>query len=341
MNPRCYPASLQVNGGPLMKDGAWTGFVAFDTPGLTLERLEAVAQYYYSLGYGWFCPTMVTASEEAYRTNLPVFRAARDTDWGQGVLPPHLEGPWLSPECMGAHNPALRLDPSVEFARKLLEWSGGFLGWVTMAAERPGACDVIRYLTSEGVSVSLGHQNPGVDHIMTALSAGARGFTHVLNAATRDKIGAKDLRMIAQFTDRRAWSMMIPDAIHVPADAVRLMVDGKGPDKVIFVSDESPLVGAPVGTQADVWGHRFEIRRDEAGRVRSYDLSGSCTSLVECMEIAVEWGIPPAVVERAVTTNAAAFLEPALSRFGIDLAVAPSHSRGVVHQDGRYLTTES
>lgn len=336
VSQKCYPVSLQVNGGPLFVDGVWSGFAAFDTPGLTLEQLEAVARYYYNLGYGYFCPTMVTASPEAYRANLPVFRAARGYEWGQGILPPHLEGPFLAPECIGAHNPGLRRDPSVEFAARLMEWSGGFLGWVTMAAERPGSLDVIRYFTGQGVSVSLGHQNPTVEHIQAALDAGATGFTHVLNAATRDKIAAKDLRMIAQFADRRAFSMIIPDAIHVPAYAVTLMAQSKGPDKIIFAADESPLIGAPVPTTAELWGRTFEVRRDEGGRVRSYDLSGSCTSLVECMNIALGWGVPRETVERAVTANPIAFLEPALRRLGIRLDASPVHSAGAVFRDGAY-----
>ena len=334
---RCYPASLQVNGGPVFNKGVWSGFVAFDTPGLTLAQLETVARHYYGLGYGFICPTMVTASPEAYQSNLPVFRATRDTSWGQGILPPHLEGPFLAPECIGAHNPQLRRDPTVEFAAKLMEWSGGFIGWVTLASERPGAGEVIRYLTNNGVSVSLGHQNPTVEHIQAGLEAGATGFTHVLNAATRDKITAKDLRMIAQFTDRRAYSMIIPDGIHVPEYAVKLMADSKGPDKVIFVADESPLIGAPVPTTAELWGRTFEVRLDEAGRVRSYDLSGSCTPLVECMNIAVRWGIPRDTVERAVTGNPAAFLKPALDRLGIRLEQAPKHSGGVVFRGGAYV----
>jgi len=335
-----YPLSLQANGGPLFRDGVWSGYVAFDSPGLTLADLEAVARYYYSLGYGYFCPTMVTSSPEAYQANLPTFRAARDFDWGQGILPPHLEGPFFSPDCMGAHNPGLRQEPSVAFAQKLIEWSGGFLGFLTMAPERPGALDTIRYLTANGVSVSLGHMNPVVEEMQAALEAGATAFTHVLNAATRDKLSAKDLRMVAQFTDRRAWSMMIPDAVHVPAYAVQLMAQSKGPDKVIFVADESPLIGAPEGTEANLWGQRFAIRRDEAGRLRSYELSGSCTSLIECMNIAMEWGVPRAVVEAAVTTNAAAFLAPSLTRCKITFDEPPTHAQGVAFDGTAYVPGE-
>lgn len=340
MNGKCFPSSLQVNGGPLFHNGAWSGFVAFDVPGLTLEQLEAVARYYYGLGYGFICPTLVTASAEAYQSNLPVLREARNHGWGKGILPPHLEGPFLAPECIGAHNIDLRQDPTVEFAEKLVEWSGGFIGWLTLAPERPGAPEVIRYLTSKGISVSLGHQNPQVEHIQAGLAAGATGFTHVMNAATRDKFGAKDLRMIAQFTDRRAWSMIIPDAIHVPEYAVQLMCDAKGPDKVIFVADESPLIGAPCPSTHQLWGRTFEVRTDEAGRVRSYDLSGSLTSLVECMNIAVTWGIAREIVERAVTSNAAAFLKPALDRFDICLDEAPTHCPGVVFSNGVYIPAQ-
>lgn len=341
MNPKCFPVSLQVNGGPVFENGGWSGFVAFDTPGLTLRQLEAVARYYYGLGYGYFCPTMVTASPEAYQANLPVFRAARNHAWGQGILPPHLEGPFLAPECMGAHNPRLRRDPSVEFCSSLIEWSGGFIGWITMAAERPGAVEAIRHLAANGISVSLGHQNPTVEQIVAAIGAGATGFTHVLNAATRDTITAKDLRMIAQFADRRAYSMIIPDGIHVPEYAVKLLADSKGPDKVIFVADESPLIGAPASTVANLWGRQFEVRLDEAGRLRSYDLSGSCTSLVECINNAARWGIARETVECAVTSNARAFLKPALDRLGISLDEEPEHSGGVEWRDGAYVPAAS
>ncbi|HBY64454.1 MAG TPA: hypothetical protein DEH78_31935, partial [Solibacterales bacterium] len=301
---------------------------------------ESVARYYYDLGYGYLCPTMVTASPEAYESNLPVFRAARDHAWGQGILPPHLEGPFLAPECIGAHNPALRRDPTVEFAAQLIEWSQGFIGWLTLAAERPGAIETIRFLASQGIVVSLGHENPAAEQIQAALEAGASGFTHVLNAATRDKFGAKDLRVVAKFTDRRAYSMIIPDAIHVPEYAVKLMTDGKGPDKVVYVADESPLLGAPENTKATLWGREFEIRRDEAGRIRSYDLSGSCTSLIECMNIALHWGIPAETIERAVTTNAEAFLQPSLTRLGIRLPKAAPHAKGVALQNGAYTPVQ-
>ena len=320
-----YPLSLQVNGGPCFEDGVWSGFVSFDTPGLTLGQLEAVARYYYSLGYGYFCPTMVTSSP------------ARDFDWGQGILPPHLEGPFLSPDCMGAHNPAFRQEPTLEFAEQLLDWSEGFLGFLTMAPERVGALEVIRYLGESGVSVSLGHMDPVVEEIQAGLEAGATAFTHLLNAATREKISAKDLRMVAQFTDRRAYSMIIPDAVHVSAYAVTLLAQSKGPDKVIFVSDESPLIGAPVGTTAEAWGQSFSIRRDDGGTVRSYPLSGSCTPLIEGMNIALGWGVAREVVEMGVTANAAAFLAPALRRFGISCEEAPRHSRGVEFRGGLYV----
>ena len=337
MSENLYPVSLQANGGPRFSHGQWAGYVSFDQPGLTLGDLEAVARFYFSLGYGYFCPTMVTSSEEAYRANLPVFRAAREYEWGQGVLPPHLEGPFFSPDCMGAHDQRLRREPSAAFAEQLLAWSGGFLGFLTMAPERPGALETIRFLTAAGVGVSLGHMNPVVEEIQAALEAGATGFTHVLNAATRDPLTAKDLRMIAQFTDRRAWSMIIPDAVHVPAYAVQLMAQSKGPDKVIFVADESPLIGAPAGTEAALWGRRFVIRHDEAGRLRSYDLSGSCTTLIECMNIAVGWGVARPVVEAAVTANATAFLAPALQRCGVSLAAHPAHTPGVVFNGTAYV----
>ena len=55
---------------------------------------------------------------------------ARDYAWGKGILPPHLEGPFLAPERIGAHNPSLRVDPTVEYAARLMELSRGFVGCI-------------------------------------------------------------------------------------------------------------------------------------------------------------------------------------------------------------------
>ena len=121
MNARCYPASLQVNGGPLGENGVWSGFVAFDTPGLTLAQLEAVARYYYGLGYGFVCPTMVTASPEAYQSNLPVFRAARDHEKRQKNCEfcdfhgDHLVGNWRLVADMCLHRLPMWVCPSRGF----------------------------------------------------------------------------------------------------------------------------------------------------------------------------------------------------------------------------------
>jgi hypothetical protein len=57
------------------------------------------------------------------------------------------------------------------------------------------------------------------------------------------------------------------------------------------------------------------------------------------MNLAMNWGIPRETVERAVTSNAAAFLKPALDRFGIDLANAPQNT-GVTFREGTYVPVQ-
>jgi hypothetical protein len=58
------------------------------------------------------------------------------------------------------------------------------------------------------------------------------------------------------------------------------------------------------------------------------------------MNIALNWGVPRETVERAVTSNPAAFLKPALDRLGIRLEESPGHSDGVVFRDGAYVPAQ-
>jgi hypothetical protein len=54
------------------------------------------------------------------------------------------------------------------------------------------------------------------------------------------------------------------------------------------------------------------------------------------MNVAIGWGVAREIVELAVTTNAAAFLAPALKRFAIDVTAMPAHSPGVRFDNGVY-----
>ena len=132
-------------------EGAWVlpGFVdmhvhggggAAYTSGDAAEA-RAAAAFHRSHGTTTTVASLVTAGvddlERAVRALAPLVRA--------GVLAGlHLEGPYLSPRHVGAHDPALLRTPSTHELGRLLDAADGTVRMVTVAPELPGGLDLVR-----------------------------------------------------------------------------------------------------------------------------------------------------------------------------------------------------
>src|SRR5699024_11210564 len=109
--------------------------------------------------------------------------SARDACAQQpGVLGIHLEGPWLSPDHRGAHDPDLLIAPTTADIDALLAAADGHLAQVTLAPELPGGPEAIRHLAAAGVRVAVGHSAVDYDQAAAAFDAGASILTHAFNA---------------------------------------------------------------------------------------------------------------------------------------------------------------
>ena len=131
-------------------------------------------------------PTFVSSAEGAYAEPLRAAQAAMAEGGGAGlpvVLGVHLEGPFLSPEWPGAHDPEhLRL-PDFALAERLV--GGGPVRTMTLAPELPGALELIDWLVARDVVVSCGHSDADAGQAHAAFDRGARAITHIHNAHRR------------------------------------------------------------------------------------------------------------------------------------------------------------
>lgn len=135
-------------------------------------------------GVTGFLPTFITSPMADYPAALEAAREAMAAEpAGARVLGVHLEGPYLSPEWPGAHDPAQLREPDVEEALALVE--GGPVKMMTLAPERPGGLDLVEALATRGVVVSIGHTDADAVVANAAFDRGARAITHLYNAHRR------------------------------------------------------------------------------------------------------------------------------------------------------------
>ena len=187
--------------------------------------------------------SLVTAGPEDLLRQV----AALADDVRTGVLDGiHLEGPWLSTQRCGAHQPSLMRDPDPAEIDRVLEAGGGTIRMVTIAPERDGALAAIRQIVDAGVVAAVGHTEATYDQTRAAIDAGATVGTHLFNAM-RPINTREPGPVIALLEDPRVTVELITDGVHVDPALYRHVCRSVGPDRVSLVTDSMAAAGMSDG----------------------------------------------------------------------------------------------
>ncbi|OIH98006.1 N-acetylglucosamine-6-phosphate deacetylase [Curtobacterium sp. MCBA15_001] len=157
----------------------------------------------------------------------------------------HLEGPFLSPDNKGAHNPAFLVAPTPSDVDALLTAGDGIVRQVTIAPELPGALDATRRFVAAGVAVALGHTVGSYDQARAAFDAGASVLTHAFNAMPGLHHRAPG-PIGAAVADDRVTLELILDGVHVHPAAARVLLRA-APGRVALITDAMAAAGSPDG----------------------------------------------------------------------------------------------
>jgi N-acetylglucosamine-6-phosphate deacetylase len=235
---------IQVNGG---------GDVLFnDAP--TPQAIRAIAAAHRRFGTTSLLPTLISDSAD----KMAAACEAADSLVGvePGILGIHLEGPFLSPEKPGVHDPRALRQPSADDLALLSAPRRGVM-LVTLAPERV-PLEFIAALSAASVRVSLGHSMATYAQTRDALAAGLCSFTHLFNAM-RPLDSREGGPIAAALESEQAWYGMIVDGVHVAPEMLRLAL--RGCAKPILVTDAMPPVGGAQST-FQLRGETISVRGD-------------------------------------------------------------------------------
>jgi N-acetylglucosamine-6-phosphate deacetylase len=254
-----------------------------------------------------FAPTLITAAPARLAASLAdVDAAAREQVHGSRILGTHVEGPFLSPDYHGAHDPSLMRDPTPDALDVLLQGPAPLI--VTLAPERAHALEAIARLTAAGCLVSVGHTAATAAQVHAAADAGARMVTHVFNA--QRPLGHREPGTAgAALTDPRLTVGMIADLRHIAGEIVALIFRAAA-GGVVLVTDAVAAMGIDgvdgIGQDRTVLGGS-DVYLDDEGLPRRADgtIAGSVLTLDQAVRNAVSCGVDPGHVLDAVTRTPA------------------------------------
>jgi N-acetylglucosamine-6-phosphate deacetylase len=162
------------------------------------------------------------------------------------ILGIHFEGPFLSKERRGVHRSEFLQLPSSDYLQRLLRAAAGNARILTIAPELLGAMPCIDAARSLGMVVSIGHTDATYEQARAAVAHGAHHATHVYNAMR--PFTHRDPGVIgAVLTTPEITAELIADGIHVDDVAMKVLLQAKGPDGVVLISDGLSATGMPDG----------------------------------------------------------------------------------------------
>lgn len=222
----------QVNGGG--------GVLLNEAPSVTTIRRMAAS--FRVFGTTNLLPTVITDSTDIIHAAAEAVATARRENV-PGIIGIHIEGPFLDPRRRGAHPP--------QYIRAI---TPDDIGWLTRldcgivlltVAPSHVAPETIATLAQAGVIVSLGHSDATAAEANAALSAGARGFTHLYNAMSQ--LQNREPGMVgAALADRDSFCGIIADGHHVKPVALKVALAAKPRGRLFLVTDAMPpAAGGP------------------------------------------------------------------------------------------------
>ena len=223
------------------------------------------------------------------------------------ILGAHLEGPFISPNKLGAQPPAA-LGPDLALLRRLLDICPIKVATVApdMGADAPIEPALMsaffRTLTDRGARVQLGHSPCSYETAVDAFAKGATGVTHLFNAMSA--LHHRSPGLAGAALAHADHGELIPDLMHVHPGAMRVGL--RAIPGLYAISDATAATGMPDG---DYRLGRHTVRKCDNGvRLADGTLAGSALTMDRAFANLVEIGLDIADAARRTSTIAADYL---------------------------------
>jgi N-acetylglucosamine-6-phosphate deacetylase len=264
------------------------------------EAVHRMARFHAAHGTTALLATTVTAPRAelagAVRGIGAAMRAKTD---GARILGVHLEGPFISPQALGAQ-PPFALAPDLDLVAELAELAP--IRVATIAPEIDPEGSLLACFIALGARAQIGHTACSYAQAQAALAAGAAGFTHLFNAMSglhHRRPGA-----VGAALAHGRWAELILDFVHIDEGAARAAFRAI-PD-LYCITDAVAATGMPPGEYR--LGRQRIVKQDDAVRLTDGTLAGSVLTMDRALRHLLRLGLPLEQAARRCATLQADYL---------------------------------
>ncbi|HBG5345624.1 TPA: N-acetylglucosamine-6-phosphate deacetylase [Clostridioides difficile] len=249
------------------------GNMGKDTMDSTDESIETISKSIMRHGVTSFLPTTMTMDKEHVYDALEVIKKAQNRKLeGAQVLGAHLEGPFINENYKGAQNEKFIINSKYEFIKEYKD----VIKVITYAPEKDIDFDFTREIKRcTDIVLSIGHSNANYEQAKEAINLGVTNVTHMFNAMTG--LNHRDPGVVGAALTTNVYSELIADTIHINKDLFQFILNNKGKERLILITDSIEAGGLEDGNYA-LGGQKVIVKGNEA-RLENGALAGSVLSL--------------------------------------------------------------
>ncbi|MCH1959377.1 N-acetylglucosamine-6-phosphate deacetylase [Romboutsia hominis] len=249
------------------------GNMGKDTMDGTDDAICTIAKSIARHGVSSFLPTTMTMDEKSITNAIDTIKKYMDKDTkGAQIIGTHLEGPFINKDYKGAQNEKFIVAPTYEFIEKYKD----VIKIITYAPEKDVDMEFTKKIKANtDIVLSIGHSKATYDEAKEAINMGASNITHTFNGMSG--LNHRNPGIVGAALTTNVYCEVIADEIHIMKDLFQFILNNKGEDKIILITDSIEAGGLEDG-EYSLGGQKVIVKSNQA-RLESGSLAGSVMPL--------------------------------------------------------------
>lgn len=239
----------------------------------SVDAIKTIGNGIKENGVTSFLPTTMTMSKEDIHETLDTIRESMNIKYnGAQVLGAHLEGPFINNKYKGAQSDEFIQVPNFPFIEDYVD----IIKIISYAPEVDKNFNFTKEVKEKtDITLSIAHTNATYEEAISAIKFGASNITHLFNAMT--PLNHREMGVVGAALTSDVYCEIICDNIHINPELFQFVLNNKGKDKVILITDCMRAGCMPNG-KYDLGGQDVFVK-DGAARLAAGNLAGSVLNL--------------------------------------------------------------
>ena len=263
-----------------------------------LHMSEVLPQY----GVTSFIPTCCTSQEKELTNKIKAIVKACGKEKGANILGIHLEGPFLSPERIGAQSAQGISNVDIPLMQRLYKACKGKLINMTVAPELKGMRELALYCVEKGIILQAGHTNATYEQVLEGIQAGIMHVTHLFNAM-RPMHHREPGVVGAVLIHPEISCEIIGDGVHINPNLINLLLKSKPLNQIVLITDALYPAKTDLSKTPDLYLDKCFYRKEDNV------INGSAISMLDGFRNLISWGVPIEKAVRMASTNPAQIMK--------------------------------